>query len=221
MGGVKKSITAVIVALAVASVVHADLMPLSPWEGESRRSVPVGDAAVSGQPSESDRPAEFLEILDLDLPSAECLPEVNMEAGDAGATKHVEVLTDTQNSLSLCLYALLGLGLCRSAPSVKKLSLGGVPDWYRNGGPYQIGHSFAIAPDCRTAAPALCFLQPDDAAEDVTAQYSSGVIDAQLRDSQFDPTTLTSRGPPSLTRESFIASRTHDSCINKSDGDQK
>ncbi len=221
MGGVKKSITAVVVALAAASVVHADMMPLSPLEGEARQTLPAGDEAVSGQPCDSGRSVEFFDITDLDPPSAEYLPEARTDAADAGATKHVEVLTDTQNSLSLCLYALLGLGFCRSAPSVKKLSFGVVPEWYRNDGPYQIGHSFAIAPDCRSATGVFCFPQPDSTAENVTPQYSSGTIAALQRESQFDSTILASRGPPSLTHESSIASRTYDSCVNKSDGDRK
>ena len=41
-------------------------------------------------------------------------------------------------SLSLCLSALLGLGLCSFAHCVKKSSFGFILEWYRNGGPFQI-----------------------------------------------------------------------------------
>ena len=106
---------------------------------------------------------------------------------------------DEQDSLGLCLFALLGLGLCKSAPYVKKFSFGTVPEWYHSGGPSQIGHCFAISPDCLSCAPVVCFIQPDCEGKDVTPQYFSGAIAALLRKSQFAPTTLASRGPPYMS----------------------
>jgi hypothetical protein len=125
--------------------------------------------------------------------------QLNPEAGQAGATKPAQILTDRQNSLTLCLYALLGLGLCRSAPLVRKFHFSCIPDWYHSGGPSQIGHSFAISPDCLTSTPVVCFVQPAGETEDVAPQYLSGAIAALLRKSQFTPTTLASRGPPSMS----------------------
>ena len=75
------------------------------------------------------------------------------------------IRSDGQNSLGLCLCALLGLGVCRSAPWVKKLSLTVIPEWYHDGGPRQIGHSLAVTPDCLCSSSA-CFVQPQSPAED-------------------------------------------------------
>jgi hypothetical protein len=142
--------------------------------------------------------AGFAGISDLDSLPAGFLPQADAQAGQLSETKPAQILTDRQNSLSLCLYALLGLGLCRSAPLVRKFHLSCIPDWYHNSGPSQIGHSFAISPDCLLSAPVVCFIQPDCETEDVAPQYFSGTIAALLRKSQFTPTTLASRGPPDL-----------------------
>jgi hypothetical protein len=133
------------------------------------------------------------------LPGGFLSEPAGIEAGQASETRPAQILTDRQNSLTLCLYALLGLGLCRSAPFVKKLHLGCIPDWYHSGGPSQIGHSFAISPDCLTAAPVVCFIQPAGETEDVAPAYFSGAIAALLRKSQFTPTALASRGPPYMS----------------------
>jgi hypothetical protein len=95
----------------------------------------------------------------------------------------------------LCLYALLGLGLCKSAPWVKKLSLGVLPGWYHDGGPFQIGHSLAISPDCLCLA-VVCFTQPQDKAEDLQPLYRLGAVAALWRAAQFVPAVRAARGPP-------------------------
>ncbi len=108
-----------------------------------------------------------------------------------------EGLTEGHSSLDLCLYALIGLGLCRSAPRMRKLSLGGVPEWYHTGGPFQIGHSAAIAPDCLCSAQ-ICFVQPGSGAQDPTPEYRGQTLICLWREAQFLPTILASRGPPRM-----------------------
>jgi hypothetical protein len=200
MVGVKKICSTVIVALVVASAVHADMMPLSPLEGGSQQSVPVRDGTISQQPSDSGQLGRFLGPIDLDSFPIGFLPAAGVDAGGTSQTESPPVLTDRQNSFSLCLYALMGLGLCHTAPWVKKLHIGLIPDWYHSGAPYQIGHSFAISPDCVSSAPIYSFIQPDSpsATQDILPQFHQRNVISLWRKSQFTPTVLASRGPPSI-----------------------
>ena len=105
-------------------------------------------------------------------------------------------LTGGPCSASLCLYALMGLGLCSAPHWIKRLSFGHIPEWYHDGGPFQIGHSFAATPE------SLCTLQvcnlepPNDTAEDFVPQYRQRTIVSLWRKTQFTPDVLVSRGPP-------------------------
>jgi hypothetical protein len=107
----------------------------------------------------------------------------------------LHIFRHEQDSLSFCLYALLGLGLLKSAPCAKRLSLGVVPGWYHDGGPFQVGHSLAVSPDCLCRA-TVCFVQPDLQAEDPLPQCRSHTLSTTSRESQFSPNVLASRGPP-------------------------
>ncbi len=181
-------------------------MPVSPLDAGDVRQSPQANTLTDLRPASPSTPfATFPDVADLDSFPVGFLPPPDPEAGYTSETKPAQILTDRQNSLTLSLYALLGLGLCRSAPFVKKLHFSCIPEWYHSGGPSQIGHSFAIPPDCLPSAPVIRFLQPNCAGKDVTPQYFSGAIAALVRKSPFTPTTLASRGPPSLDCESSIA----------------
>jgi hypothetical protein len=201
MVGVKRTVSTAIVALAVASVVHADMMPVYLSEGGSPQPISLCDRTVAEQPSDSNWSATFLDAVALDALTVGLLPAARADAGDGGAAKPLRVLTDRQDSFSLCLYTLMGLGLCRTAPWIKRLCVGCIPDWYHSGGPHQIGHSFAISPDCLSPALSYCFIQPDSvpAAEDSAPQYRGGIIMSVWRKSQFTPSVVASRGPPFLS----------------------
>jgi hypothetical protein len=108
------------------------------------------------------------------------------------------VLEDTSSSLSLCLYALLGLGLCSSPRWIKKVSLGVIPHWYHDGGPSQIGHSLAICPYRLYPEPAYCFLDPAFEQHEPTPQCHRGLIEPLLRKAVFTRSVLASRAPPNL-----------------------
>ena len=124
------------------------------------------------------------------------VPAVHGDAGQIRETRNVPILTDGQNSFSLCLYALLGLGLCKSVPLVRKVSFGYIPQWYHDGGPVQVGHSFAISPDCLCSAP-VCFVQPDGPAENPIPRYDFPTVVSRWRNSQLTPAVFASRAPPS------------------------
>lgn len=214
-----RMIPVVLAALVVAATVRADLMPASPPPGVPSASlwtgVHPGDSVgpVSSDTSPCAPPASrvslptpgLVTLFDRSAVAGEfgslpagSLPQRGSEGGPAGETPPVTVLSDSQGSLTLCLYGLLGFGAFRSLSCVKKLSFGFVPDWYHSDAPSQIGHSYAIAPDCLCAAPVYCFIQPDGTARDCQPQYLGGMITSLWRQSQFTPLALTSRGPPSL-----------------------
>lgn len=199
MVGRQKIIPVLLGALSLCVAVRADMVPLSPGDMGYRQSPQTSVPVDPRLPNRSSPCAGFAGITDLGSLPVGFLPQPNAEAGGASETKPTEILTDRQNSLSLCLYALLSLGLCQSAPFVKKLHLGCIPDWYHSGGPYQIGHSFAISPDCFCSAPVYCFIQPDATVEDCLPQYYRGTIASLLRESQCTPTALGARGPPCMS----------------------
>ena len=186
---------AVLGVLALGGAVRADMMPVSSSDAGSPQ--PLSARLATEQPGLN--PFTSLNsagIADLGLPPAPSLPRTESEAGQVCDTQPVPIVTDGQDSFSLCLYALLGLGLCKSAPLVKKFSFGYVPQWYHDGGPVQVGHSFAISPDCLCSAPA-CFVQPEGPAENPIPRHHFSAVVSRWRNSQFTPAVLASRGPPS------------------------
>lgn len=195
-----KTIAVLVAVLVATATVGADMVPLTPLDVGYRPSPQTCIPTDPWLPGPSNPYAGFAGMADLGSLPVGFPTQPNAEAGPTGKTTPSRILTDRQNSLSLCLYALLSFGLCRSAPLVvKKLHLGYLPDWYHTGGPFQIGHSLAIAPDCLRSAPLYCFIQPDGAVEDCLPQYYRGTIASLVRKSQFAPTGLASRGPPCMS----------------------
>lgn len=187
-------ITAVMAVLFVAGVCCADVMPFSRPDSDlesqqTRRRSDQQRSSYSGTSLCTDS---------VDLCSLPLGPLLSEQAGlqRASEPQPLYILSDEHDSLSLCLYALLGLGLCHSAPCVKKLSFGCIPEWYHDGGPFQIGHSYALGPDCLDSASVCCFVQPDCGADDSVSHDYWGTMAALLRKSIFTPTLLTSRSPP-------------------------
>jgi hypothetical protein len=195
----RKLITVLMGALALCASVHADMMPVSPVDIGCQASPQAGAAADLPPYGFSGSLVESVATVDLPLLPVGLLAEGGTGTAQASETKPAQITTDRQNSLSLCLYALLSLGLYRSAPFVKKFNFACIPDWYHTGAPYQIGHSFAISPDCHSPASVVCFVQPDLAAgtQDPLPQHRWGIVASLWRQSQFTPTVLASRGPPS------------------------
>lgn len=188
-------LAAVLGVFALTATIHADMMSPSSLHGGYQQS-PRACVTTDQQYTNLSSPFGCPSITNLDLPPVKSLPGLKGDAEQARQMQPVQVLSDGQTSFSLCLYALLGLGLCKSAPFVKKLSFGCIPDWYHNGGPFQIGHSHAIGPESLCSAQVCCFVQPVCTAEDISPEYYKGTIASLLRKSQFIPTILAARGPP-------------------------
>jgi hypothetical protein len=191
----RKFILGAIGALVFTVAVRADMIPVSNRDFGRRQATCASgrtDLAYANLSSQSHCPT----VADPRLWSVQLLPKANASMGQASQIQQPQITTDGAGNLSLCLYALIGLGLCRSAPYVKKLSFGCVPEWFHDGGPFQIGHSFAVSPESLCPAPACCFIQPVCTEQPLISQYSLGTIVSLWRKSQFALSVLASRGPP-------------------------
>jgi hypothetical protein len=92
----------------------------------------------------------------------------------------------------------MGVGLCKSGPLFRRISIDFVPEWYHTGGPCQIGSSRPVGPDCLCTA-AVCFVQPRHPAADQAAfDLLQRTIEFLSCRSQCAPSALESRGPPSM-----------------------
>lgn len=191
-----KVILAVAATLVAAVVVRADLIPVSTGDVVNRAQSPMCDRADLASPAHL---TLFFPSLDVDPLPVGSLTEGWGGDEQTGETEDVPVLTERQDSLTLCLYALFSLGLCKSAPWVKKLSLGVIPGWYHDGGPFQVGHSLAISPDCLDPAPTYCLVQPDCRDKVPMPQSHGEAIVSRWRKSQFSPAVEAPRGPPTMS----------------------
>ncbi len=194
----RKLITAVIGGLVVTAAAYADMVPVSRLDA-GRRQLPHVCGQADLQYTNLSSPSNYPSVGHLDLWSVEFLPEANADVSQTSEIQHLQSLTDGPGSLNLCLSALIGLGLCSSAHCVKRLSFGFVPEWYHNGGPFQIGHSYAVTPESLCPVPAFCFIQPVCTVEDSLPQYRLGTVTSLWRKSQFTPTILVPRGPPYMS----------------------
>jgi len=190
----RKHIAAITAVLIVAGVVYADMVPVSQLDAGGGPSVRNYGGTL---PRNAVVPRLFFPTLaDSDLWSVEFSGRANVDVEQTSRARPVRVLTDSTSSLSLCLYAMMGLGLCSSVNWIKKHSLGFIPEWYHNGGPFQIGHSLAVTPDNLSITPAPCFIQPAFVAEDLIPIYRSTTVISLWREAQFTPALIESRGPP-------------------------
>ena len=182
--------------VVLGATARADMMLVSP-------------AGVAYQQSPSVRgpeeirtvePSSFLDysnVLELDLGSIRFALGADGRFDQTSDTQRPRILTDGHSSLSLCLSALAGLGLCSSAHCLKKLRCGFIPEWYHRGGPAQIGHSLAVNPDSVCPVTICRLIQPTFTAEHHPLQYHRpGIIVSLWRKSQFTPDVIASRGPP-------------------------
>ena len=191
----RKLLITVGLGLLVTTGVYADMTPVSQSDAkrvQSSNACRLAELQYTNLSSPYNPPS----VTELDLWSVEFLPEANADVSQTSEIQHLQILTNGQGSLNLCLSALIGLGLCSSAHWVKRLSFGFVPEWYHDGGPFQIGHSYAMMPGSFCPAPVCCFIQPVCMVEDSLPQYRLRTIVSLWRKSQFTPVVLASRGPP-------------------------
>lgn len=130
--------------------------------------------------------------------------DVTEEAPASDVPQAVTVLADRQTSMTFCCYALMAFGLCKSVSRVRRFTCGVIPEWYHDGGPYQIGHSVRAAPSCLCSTQ-VCFVQPGPSADiSVRRPNWMGFVSLWWK-SQSSRIVVAGRGPPLLARESFVA----------------
>jgi hypothetical protein len=194
----RRLISGIICALLFAGFARADMTPVYQPQVDRSPSQCVCDKAQVRQAAPSDlfdRP-----VIDLDFGSVEFSSENTTEiAPPVKAPQHAIDLNGGPGSANLCLYALVGLGLCSAPHWIRRLHFGHIPEWYHDGGPFQIGHSFAVSPESLRPVPVYCFIQPDDTAEEYIPRHRLGTIVSLWRKSQFSPDVFASRGPPSFS----------------------
>jgi len=194
----RRIISAVICGLIVTAAVHANMVPVSQQDSGRRKPQPVCDRINLYSNNLTDS-YNLPSVTDLSSWSVGFLPRANTGIEQTSEIQQLQSLTDGPGSISLCLSALIGLGLCSSTHFVKKLSFSFVPEWFHDGGPFQIGHSHAITPESLCTTPVCCFVQPVCTAEDYLPIYHLGTITSLWWKSQFTPTILVPRGPPNMS----------------------
>ena len=195
----KRTILVLFVVLVCTVSVYADMMPVPTASAERGKSSHVPRGQSGFYYADLSGPFNYTNISNLDLWPVELLPEPTVDTGQTSDLQNLRSFTDGTGSFALCLYALVGLGLCQAAPWVKKLSIEFIPEWYHDGGPFQIGHSLAVTPETLYPTPACCFVQPASMVESHIPLYSQKTIMSLWRKSQFTPSVIASRGPPNMS----------------------
>ncbi len=195
----KRTILVLFVILVCTASVYADMMPVPTQSAEYGQSSYVPHSRTDFHYADSSSLFNYPSIANLDLWPVELLPEPTADTEQTSELQNMRSFTDGPGSFALCLYALIGLGLCQAAPWIKKLSFEFIPEWYHDGGPFQIGHSHAVTPETLYPMPACCFVQPDRMVESHIPQYSQRTIVSLWRKSQFTPSVIASRGPPNMS----------------------
>ena len=192
----RKQLLGLVVGLLVAGAARADLVPVSEGDGEQKPLRHVCNR-IEFQHADFFGPYDSSVAVDLDFGPVQFLPQAGVDdVGQTCQTPYAIELTGWPDSYSLCLYALMSLGLCSAPHWVRRLSLGLIPEWYHEGGPFQVGHSHAATPESLCSLQVCFFVPPDGLAEDSLLQYHLGIFLSFRWKSQFTPDVITSRGPP-------------------------
>ena len=195
----KGTILVLFVVLVCTASVYADMMPVPIASSERGQSQCIACDQPDLLYADLSGPFSYPSVADLGLWPVEPLPEPTADTGQTPEMQNLLSFTDGPGSFALCLYALMGLGLFKSAPWIKKLSFEFIPEWYHDGGPFQIGHSHAVTPETLYPVQVCSFIQPACMVESHIPQYSQRTIVSLWRKSQFTPSVIASRGPPNMS----------------------
>jgi hypothetical protein len=191
----RRLFSGIIITLLFSGVIRADMVPASELIGRHQPSRFCGRMEV--QHTNLTSPYDSPIVFDFNFGTFQFLPtKVKADVGPSAQIPHTIDLTGGPGSASLCLYALMGLGLFSTPRWIKRLHLGPLPQWYHDGGPFQIGHSFAVSPEILYPVPVDCFVQPGNPSEDSLPRYRLRTVVSCWRKSQFTPETIAARGPP-------------------------
>ncbi len=188
----RRFIIAIFSVLIITSAVSAEMMSTPMLDNAHQQTAKVSEQTIL-QSNFSDTSFNS-GLSDTDLWSFKITQE--QDVTQSSQTQPQLVLENEQDSLSLCLSALMGLCLYSSLNYVRKLHFGFIPEWYHDGGPSQIGHSHVVMPHTLCPELVCCFIQPAWTTEPLIPQYFQRVIVSLWRKSQFTPDVIASRGPP-------------------------
>jgi len=196
MNDLRKQILGLVVALLVAGAARAGMVPVSERDGERKPPRHVC-SRTEFQHADLSGLYDSSVAVDLDFGPVRFLPQAGVDdIGETSQSPYAIELTGGPDSSGMCLYALMSLGLCAAPHWVRRLSSGFVPEWYHEGGPFQIGHSHAATPESLYSLQ-VCFLAPPvHTAESIVPHYRLRTIVSLWRKSQFTPAVLAARGPP-------------------------
>jgi len=196
MNNRRRQILSLLVVFLATEATYADMMSASWLNSEGKPPQYVSDKKELRHTTLPDM-YDRLFFSDSNFATIQFLPKTPPDFGHPSEVPYAIELTDGPDSYHLCLYALFGLSLCSAPHWIRRLSIGHIPDWYHNGGPFQIGHSLAVSPASFCPVPVYCFVQPDNTAEDILPQYRKRTVVSLWRKSQFTPDVIAPRGPPS------------------------
>ena len=190
----RRLILGIICTLLLAGFVRADMVSVYQPSAQRPQSQCTSGRAEVRQTNRFD--LDEFPIVDFSLGSVYFPIEVGDDIGQSARVPLTIDLTVRPGSVNLCLYALMSLALYSAPHWLKRLHLGHLPEWYHDGGPFQIGHSFAATPKSLCTLHVCCLLPPDDTVEEFLPQYRLRSIISCWRTSQFTPEAIVSRGPP-------------------------
>lgn len=189
----RRLITTIIGILLLAGCVRADMVPIG---HQSSQQVCNVDDSTEIQLANGAGLYDRSILDDLNLGTPELQLETKTDNLQPVRTARSIELSGGPDSVSLCLYALMGLGLCSAPHWIKRLHFGHLPEWYHDGAPFQIGHSFAATPESLCSLQICYFDPPNETAEDFLPQYRQRDVISLWRKSQYTPDAIASRGPP-------------------------
>lgn len=180
---------------AFETTTYADMMSVLPSRVKCRQpsSVHAPDQIRTVERSSS---FDYTSVMDLNLWTSQFAPATGSNFDQTSETECPAILTDGQSNLSLCMSALIVLGLASFAHHLRKFHFGFIPEWYHNGRPFQVGHSLAVNPDSVCPLPVCCFIKSTLTPQNYRSQFRPKVIVSLWRKSQFTPDVLDARGPP-------------------------
>lgn len=199
----RKLILVAVCIWLVTPAVYGDMTPLSrlgcsPQEASKN----LCDESLLPHSNLSER-IVFPGVIDMDYSSVGFIPESKAVIEQSSRAGHLNIMKPDSGSRSMCIYTLIGLGLCNSVTWVKKMSFGFIPEWYHDGGPHQVGHSHAVMPGTLKPVPVGCILQPDYIGESLLSRCYKEIGISFLRNSMFTKDTLFYRGPPHIAKKLF------------------
>jgi hypothetical protein len=180
--------------LMPAGIAYADMMPLDTltsgivWAcSDSIEEVeePAAPANLSSFPS----------MFDWDLHGV-FRPAIRIDVSEPPESRPVIILREKEGSFTLCLYAMMSLGLIDSVPWTRKWMFRAMPRWYRNGCPGVYRPCLAISVMMRHPEPTAHWDRPPDPVQDTQARHRPETTVLLWQESQFTLPVLAARGPP-------------------------